>query len=42
MVNSWPEFYADFDDTNGFWKFLDFDHNNPLYKFATFWADISV
>ena len=42
MVISWPDFYADFDCANGFWKFFDFDQNNPLSKFATFWATISV
>ena len=33
---------ADFDDTNGFRKFIDLDQNNPTTKFATFWAIISV
>ena len=42
MVISWPDFYADHDGTNGFWKFLDFAQNNPIYKFDTFWAHISV
>ena len=42
MVKSWPEFYADHDGTNGFWKFWDFDQNNPVLKFDTFLADISV
>ena len=42
MVISWPDFYADHDGTNGFWKFWGLDQNNPLYKFDTFWANISV
>ena len=42
MVISWPDFYADHDGTNGFWKFWDFAQNNPIYKFDTFWAIISV
>ena len=25
MVKSWPEFYADYDGTNCFWKFWDLD-----------------
>ena len=39
---SWPDFYADHDGTNGFWKFWDFDQNNPVLKFDTFLADISA
>ena len=42
MVKSWPDFYADHDGTNDFWKFWDFDQNNPNTKFVTFWANISV
>ena len=42
MVIFWPDFYADHDGTNGFWKIFDFAQNNPIYKFDTFWANISV
>ena len=42
MVISWPDFYPDHDDINGFWKFLDCAQNNPIYKFDTFGAYISV
>ena len=30
MAISRPDFYADHDGTNGFWKFWDLDQNNPL------------
>ena len=42
MVISRPDFYADHDGVNGFWKFGNSAQNNPLYKFDTFWAIISV
>ena len=42
MVKSWPEFYADHDGTNGFWKFWDLDQNNPVLKFDIFFAIIST
>ena len=42
MVKSWPEFYADYDGTNSFWKFWDLDQNNPVLKFVIFSANISV
>jgi len=42
MVISWPDFYADHDGINSFWKFLDFAQNYPIYKFDTFWANISA
>ena len=42
MVIARPDFYANHDGTNRFWKFLDFAQNNPIYNFETFWANISV
>ena len=42
MAKSWPEFYADYDGTKFFWKFLGFDQNNPVLKFDTFFAIIST
>ena len=42
MIKSWPEFYADYDGTNSFWKFWDLDQNNPVLKFVLFSANISV
>jgi len=42
MAKSWPEFYADYDGTQCFWKFWDFDQNNPVLKFDTFFAIIST
>ena len=42
VAKSWPEFYADYDGTNSFWKFWDLDQNNPVLKFVIFSANISV
>ena len=42
MVQSWPEFYADYGGTNSFWKFWDLDQNNPVLEFVKFSANISV
>ena len=42
VAKSWPEFYADYDGTNSFWKFWDLDQNNPSPIFASFSANISV
>ena len=42
MVIFWPDFYADHDGTNGFWKIFDFAKNNPVYKFDTLWGNNSV